>query len=137
MAAYDAFSWLGHLQHACSRDLRALEAVVNGEAKNERKTVCETAFHLRKRPIDSLITHRTELFRIFVTRRRRFLSRLGAGRPEVRVGVRRRIVVGPVGFRTRALFGYTLYSIANLRAVIERHAVFDASVVIVKDRKSG
>src|SRR5438128_1592778 len=50
MAADDSFSWLGHLQYARPGDLRALEAVVNGKAKNEWETVCETAFHLRQRP---------------------------------------------------------------------------------------
>src|SRR5437667_7622158 len=105
MAADDSFSWLGHLQHARPGDLRALEAVVNGKAKNEWETVCETAFHLRKRPIHSLITHRLEFLRIFVTRRWRFLPRLGAGRPEIRIWICRSIVIRPLCFRASTLFG--------------------------------
>jgi len=31
------------------------------------------------------------------------------------------------------LFGDTLYSVADLRAVIERHAVFNASLVIINE----
>src|SRR5947209_3424221 len=130
MAADDSFSWLGHLQYARPGDVRALEAVVNGKAKNERETVCETAFHLRKRPVNSLITHRAEFFCIFVARRQWFLPRLGAGRPEIRGRIGGSIVVRPLGFGTSALLGDTLYPIANLRAVIERHTVFDTSLVI-------
>src|SRR4029077_4924925 len=100
MAAYNSFSWLRHLQHACPGDFRALEAVINSKAENERKTVCETALHLRKRPINSLITHRSEFFCLFVARHRRFLPRFSSDRPEVCVRVRRRIVVRPLGFRT-------------------------------------
>src|SRR4030095_8495751 len=133
MAAYNAFSWLRHLQHACSRHLRTLEAVVNGEAKNERKTVCETAFHLRKRPINSLITHRAEFFCLLVTSRRWFLPRFSSGRPEICRRIWWSIVVGPLGFRACALFGYTFYSVANLGAVIQRYAVFDASLVIINE----
>src|SRR5205823_5285527 len=133
MAADDSFSWLGHLQHARPGDLRALEAVVNGKAKNEWKTVCETAFHLRKRPVNSLITRRAEFVCIFVTGRRRFLPRLGAGRPEIGVWIGGSIVVGPLGFRASALFSDTFYAVANLRAVIERHAALNASLVVIDE----
>src|SRR4029077_13371514 len=133
MTADHSFSWLRHLEHAPPGDFRTLEAVINGKAKNERETVCEAAFHLRKRPINSLITHRAEFLCIFITRRWRFLPGLGAGRPEVGVRIGRRIVVSPLGFRTRSLFCDTLYSVANLRAVIERYAVLDASLVIINE----
>jgi hypothetical protein len=123
MTADNSFPGLRHLEHARPGDFRTLEAVINGKAKNERETVCETAFHLRKRPINSLITHRAEFLCIFITRRWRFLPGLGARRPEIGVRVGRRIVVRPLGFLARSLFCDTFYSVANLRAVIERYAV--------------
>src|SRR4029079_843735 len=106
---------------------------VNCKAKNERKTVCETAFHLRKRSINSLITDRAEFFCLLVTSSRWFLPRFSSDRPEICGRIRWSIVVGPLGFRACALFGHTFYSVANLGAVIERYAVFDASLVIINE----
>src|SRR5207244_10696133 len=45
----------------------------------------------------------------------------------------RSIVIRPLGFRASALFGDTFYPVANLRAVIERHAALDASFVIINE----
>src|SRR4051794_37116528 len=133
MTAHDSFSWLRHLENSCPGEFGALEAVVNGESKNEWKTVCETAFHLRKRPINSLITHRAKFLCIFVTRRWRFLPGLGADRPEVGGRIGGSIVVRPLGFRASALFSDTFYAVANLRAVIDRHAALDASLVVIDE----
>jgi hypothetical protein len=54
-------------------------------------------------------------------------------RPEVGVRIGRRIIVSPLGFRTRSLFSDTFYSVANLRAVIERYAVLNTSLVIINE----
>src|SRR5882672_3780928 len=54
-------------------------------------------------------------------------------RPEIGGRIGRSIVVSPLGFRACALFGDTLYSVANLRSVIQRYAAFDASLVIINE----
>ena len=41
--------------------------------------------------------------------------------------------VGPEPLVRRALFGDALYSVANLRTVIERHAVFNTSLIIINE----
>src|SRR5258708_18097314 len=83
--------------------------------------------------MNSLIAHRAEFFCLFVTSRRWFLPRFGFGRPEICGRMGRSIVVGPPGCRACALFGDTFYSVANLGAVIQRYAVFNASLVIINE----
>lgn len=134
VAANDSFSRRRHIQHACFANLRALKAVVNGETKNKWITIGQTAFHLREGAVDTLITQGAKFFRVRVAELRRFLRRLGARGPKVGRRVGRSIVIGPFGFRARALFADTLDSIANLSAVVDRHTVLHASFVVINEQ---
>src|SRR6266568_1104007 len=73
------------------------------------------------------------IFCVCVAGLRWSLCGLGTGRPEVSVRISGSVVVRPLGFWASALFADTLYPIANLRAVIERHAVLNASLVIINE----
>src|SRR5262249_11470437 len=133
MAAHNSFSRCRHLQHACPGDLRTLEALVNGKTEHERITICEAAFHLREHPIDPLIIHRAEFLGIGVTRLGWFLPWLCARRPEVSRWISRCIVVRPLRFRTGTLLGDALYAVANLCAVIDRHAMLNSALVVINE----